>query len=147
GALFFNCLAAVVFLVLALAMGGKINFFQALAVCVYASFPVSIIRFFLNTLLLYLKDPSDIHPILGQQSLIQDNLSFLVKSGDHPVIFTFLTAFSLLNLYWVWLIATGLKNAGEKVSGTIAWAGALGVYTVLLLLGIVLAILFPSFIS
>jgi len=147
GSLFLYSFFALIFFVLALAMGGKINFFQALSVCVYAALPVAIIRFFLNTLLLYLKDPSDVHPILGQQSLIQDNLNFLVKASDHPVIYSLLTALSILNFYWLWLLATGLKNAGEKVSGTIAWAGAIGVYTLLILLGLILATLFPSFLS
>lgn len=147
GSLFLYSLGAAIFLVLALAMGGKINFFQALSVCVYAAFPVAMIRFALNTLLLFLKDPSDIHPIMGAQSLIQDNLNFLVKAGEHPVIYSFLTSLSVLGLYWVWLLATGLKNGGEKVSGTIAWAGAIGVYVVLILLGMGLALLFPSFMS
>jgi hypothetical protein len=147
GTLFVNVIGAAIFLVLALAMGGKLNFFQGLSIFVYAGFPVYVIRFLLNTLLLYLKDPSDIHPILGQQSLIQDSLNFLVKSAEHPVLYSFLTSFSLLGIYWVWLLATGFKNAGEKVTGTIAWTGAIGVYTALMLLGVVLALLFPSFMS
>ncbi len=87
GSLVVNSIGAVLFLVLALAMGGQLNFFQGLSIFVYAGFPVYVIRFLLNTLLLYLKDPSDIHPILGQQSLIQDNLGFLVKSAEHPVLY------------------------------------------------------------
>jgi hypothetical protein len=138
---------AAIFLLFAMAMGGKLNFWQAFSATVYASFPVAVIRFFLNSTLLFIKDPTDIHPILGQQTLIQDNLNFLVTSAEHPVIFTLLGSLSLLLFYWVWMTATGLKNAGEKVTGTIAWSAALGLYFLLVVFGIGMAALFPGFIS
>ena len=69
---------ALVFMLFALAMGGKINFWQAFATAIYASLPIAILKFLLNTIILFIKDPSEIHPILGLQSLIQDNLNFLV---------------------------------------------------------------------
>lgn len=138
---------AVVFLLFALAMGGKINFWQAFSATIYASFPVAVIRFFLNTILLFIKDPTDIHPILGQQTLIQDNLNFLVTSAEHPVLFTLLGSISLLLFYWIWMLATGLKNAGEKVTGTIAWSAALAIYVLLVFFGVAMAALFPGFIS
>lgn len=147
GAVFGYCFLAVIFMLFAMAVGGKMNFWQAFSATVYASFPVSIIRFVLNTIILHLKDPTDIHPILGQQSLIQDNLNFLVLPAEHPVIYTVLGAFSLLGFYWLWLNATGLKNAGEKVSGTAAWSATIGVFALLLLFGVAMAALFPSFIS
>lgn len=142
-----NCVLAAVFLLFAMAMGGSLNFWQAFSAAVYAAFPISIIRFVLNTILLYLKDPADIHPILGQSSLIQDNLSFLVKAGDHPVIFSFLASLSLIWFYWIWLNATGLKNAGERVSGSVALTATLTVYGIIVLFGLVLSWAFPSFIS
>ena len=147
GSIFLFAFLAAIFLLFAMAMGGQINFWQAFSAAVYASFPVSVIKFILNTILLYIKDPSDIHPILGQQSLIQDNLSFLVLPSEHPVIYTLLGSISLLLFYWVWLIATGLKNTGEKVTGTIAWSAALGLYFLFVFLGAVMAALFPGFIS
>ena len=144
---FTYAILAGIFMLFALAMGGKINFFQSFSVAVYAAFPVSVIKFILNTIVLFLKDPTEIHPVLGQQSLAQDSLNFLVKASEHPVIFTLLGATSLLGLYWVWLNATGLKNAGENVSGTIAWSASLGIFFLIMLLGVVMATLFPSFIS
>ncbi len=144
---FTYAILAVIFMLFALAMGGKINFFQALSAAVYAAFPVSVIKFVLNTIVLFLKDPTEIHPVLGQQSLVQDSLNFLVLPAEHPVIFTLLGATSLLGLYWVWLNATGLKNAGERVTGTIAWSAALCIFFIIILLGVVMATLFPSFIS
>lgn len=141
------CFLAVIFMLFAMAMGGKIHFWQALSATIYASFPVSVIRHLLNTLLLYLKDPADIHPLLGQQNLIQDNLSFLVTPAQNPVIYTLLASFSVLMFYWIWMNATGLKNAGEKVSGTAAWSASIGIFVIMLLLGVTMAALFPSFMS
>ncbi len=138
---------ALIFFLFAMAMGGKINFFQAISIAVYAGFPVAVVRFILNTVVLYLKDPTDIHPIIGQQSLIQDSLNFLVIPADHPVIYAFLGALSLLSFYWLFLVATGLKNAGERITGTVAWTTTLSVYGVLILLGVIAAFLFPSFMS
>ena len=136
-----------IFMLFAMAMGGTLYFWQAFSAAVYAAFPVAVIRFFLNTLVLYLKDPSEIHPILGQGSLIQDNLSFLVKASQNPVIYSFLASISLLWFYWIFLNATGLKNAGEKVSGSIAWTAVLVVWAVVVLFGMGISWAFPSFIS
>jgi hypothetical protein len=138
---------ALIFMLFAMAMGGSLYFWQAFSAAVYAYFPFSVIRSVLNTLVLYLKDPSEIHPILGQQTLIQDNLNFLVLPAQHPVIYTLLGSLSILGFYWIWLNATGLKNSGEKVSGSIAWSASIGVYALLLCLGLAMAALFPSFIS
>lgn len=136
-----------IFMLFALVMGGKIKFWQAFSATVYAAFPISVIGFILNTLILFLKDPTDIHPLRGQQTLITDNLSFLVNAADNPVIFTMLSMFSLLGLYWVWMNATGLKNAGEKVTGSIAWTSSIAFYAVLALLAIASAWAFPGFVS
>ena len=136
-----------IFMLFALAMGGTLYFWQAFSAAVYAAFPVAVVRFFLNTLVLYLKDPSDIHPILGQGSLIQDNLSFLVTASQNPVIYSFLASISLLWFYWIFMNAIGLKNTGEKVSGSIAWTAVLVVWAVIVLFGMAASWAFPSFIS
>jgi multisubunit Na+/H+ antiporter MnhB subunit len=138
---------AAIFLLFGLAMGGRMNFWQAYAVVVYAAFPVNVLRALLNTLVLFLKDPTDIHPILGQQSLVQDSLNFLVAPAEHPVIYVLLGSISLLGFYWVVMNAIGLKNGGEKVSGSTAWTASISVYVVLILFGMGMAALFPSFFS
>ena len=147
GSVFGYCFLAVIFMLFAMAMGGKMNFWQAFSATVYASFPVSILRSVLSTIILFIKDPTDIHPILGQQSLVQDSLSFLFLPSENPILFTLLGSFSLLSFYWIWLNATGLKNAGEKVTGTIAWSASIGVFILMVLLGVTMAALFPGFIS
>jgi hypothetical protein len=147
GSVFWYSFLALVFFLVVLAMGGKINYWQAFSAAVYASFPVAVIRFLLNTIILFIKDPNDIHPITGQSSLIQDNLSFLVTSAEHPVLYSLLASLSLLWFYWIWMNVTGLKNTGERVTPSIAWAATLTIYILLLALGMVLAMLFPSFLS
>ena len=105
------------------------------------------IRYVLSTIILYIKDPIDIHPITGQNSLVQDNLSFLLVPSEHPVLYSVLGFLGLLTFYWVWLNATGLKNAGEKVSGSAAWTASLGIFVFLVLFVATIAFVFPSFIS
>lgn len=147
GQVFYNALIALVFFLFALAMGGKLNYWQAFSAAVYAYFPIAVIRFVLNTIILFIKDPTDVHPILGQGSLIQDNLNFLVAAADYPVLYTILSSVSLLGIYWLWLNATGLKNTGEGVNSTTAWAATLFLFFVMLLLGVAVAFIFPGFIS
>lgn len=147
GLVFWYAFLAAVFFLFALAMGGKINYWQAFAAAVYAAFPVAVIRYVLNTIILFIKDPTDIHPIIGQSSLIQDSLNFLVAPSTSPVLYTLLSAFSLLAFYWIFMNVTGLKNAGERVSPTIAWAATLTLFFIGVALSVLAALLFPSFIS
>jgi hypothetical protein len=147
GEVFLYAFLGLVFFLFALAMGGKMNYWQAFAVGVYAFFPVTVIRQILNLILLFIKDPADIHPILGQRSLVQDNLNFLVAPADHPVIFVLLGWVSILWLYWIVLNSIGLKNAGERVSSTAAWAATLTIWAVGLLISLLFAMIFPSFLS
>lgn len=131
----------------ALAMGGKINYWQAFSATVYSFFPVVIIHRILSFILLYLKDPVEIHPLLGQSALVQDNLSFLVSPGENPVLYVFLGAFSVLMFYWIFMLATGLKYAGERVTLTIGWTAAISLYVMFVLFMMTWVFLFPSFLS
>jgi hypothetical protein len=144
---FWYAFLAFVFMLFAMAMGGSIYYWQAFSAVVYAYFPYNVLKFVLNTLILYLKDPSEIHPLLGQQTLIHDNLNFLVLPAENPILYTLLGAISLLGIYWLWLIATGLKNAGERVTGSTAWTASIGIYVLIVLFSVTMAALFPGFIS
>ncbi len=147
GQTFLYAFFGAVYLLFALAMGGKINYWQAFASSVYVAFPIAVIRFALNIIVLFIKDPTDIHPILGQGSVIQDSLNFLITPAQSPVLYSLLSAFSLFTIFWIWLNVTGLKNTGEKVSPTIAWSATLGVFLIGVVLSVVAALIFPSFIS
>lgn len=145
GLTFLHAFLGLIFFLFALALGGKMNYWQAFSTSVYAYFPVAFIRYVLSSLIIFFKDPSDIHPLLGQSSLLQDNLGALVSPSQSPVLFILLSAIGILSFYWLWLIATGLKNAGERVTSTIAWSAAVFIFVMQILLGVVSTIIFPNF--
>lgn len=147
GLVFLMAFLGLVFWLITLAFGGQINYFQAIAATAFAFFPITLIQKSLSLLILYLKDPSEIHPILGQTTLLQDSLNFLIAPSASPVLYTLLSSFGLLAIYWIWLQATGLKNTGESVSPTAAWASAILIWVFGLGLGVVLALVFGNFMS
>lgn len=132
-----------VFMLLVLMFGGKINYWQAFSVAAHAGLPVVVIKKSLSLLLLYLKDPIDIHPLLGQDGLVMDNLGLLVSPTDHPALYVIASVIGVLALYGLWLNATGLHNAGTKVSKGAAWGVTLTVTVVAVLLGAVWVSIFP----
>lgn len=145
GQTFLHAFLGLIFFLFALALGGKMNYWQAFSASVYAYFPIAFIRYVLSSFIIFLKDPSDIHPILGQSSLLQDNLGILVSPSESPALFILLSSFGILGFYWLWLIATGLKNTGESVSATTGWSAAVFVFVMQILLGVVSTLIFPNF--
>lgn len=147
GQVFLYAFLAAVFLIFALAMGGQINYWQAFSATIYAAFPIAVIRFIIGTIILFVKDPADIHPILGQTTLVQDNLGFLFNPAESPVLYTLLSSLGLLMFYWLWLNSAGLKNAGEKVTPTIAWSATLTMFFVIILFGTIMSWAFSGFLG
>lgn len=147
GIFVFGSIVAALYLVGVMIFGGRINFWQALAVYFYASLPVVVISKIISLVLLYIKDPEDVHPILAQETLVQDNLGILFNPAEHPVLFVAASVIGVLSFYGLWLRAKGLQNGGTKVSSTAAWGATLTVWVLALLFGLSLAALFPSFIS
>jgi hypothetical protein len=127
--------------------GGRINYWQALAVTAHAWLPATVIQKSLSLLLLYLKEPDDIHPVLDQTGLVKDNLGILFSPAQHPVLFVAAGSLGLLTFYTLWLTATGLRNGGERVNSGAAWSVTLGFWLLAVLLGIGWTALFPQFIS
>lgn len=142
-----SALFGLIFWLVTMALGGQINYWQAFSVAAYANFAYWIIKNLLNLLILFIKDPDQIHPLLGQNSLVTDNLGALITPAANPVLFTLLSGFGLLWLYWIWLNSTGLRNAGERVTPTIAWSATLLIWVIGIVLGVISALLFPSFLS
>ncbi len=100
-----------------LAFGGRINFWQALAVTFYSALPVVVIQKLLGLVILYLKSPDDLHPILNQETTLQDNLGILFSPADHPVLFVMASFIGLTSFYGLWLRAKGLhmrRNEGKQ---------------------------------
>lgn len=142
-----GALVAALYLVAIMIFGGRINFWQALAVYFYASLPVMVIQKLISLVILYIKSPDDVHPIMGQETLVQDNLGILFNPADHPVLFVAATVIGVLSFYGLWLRAKGLKNGGTKVSGTAAWGATLTVWALWVLFAVSISAIFPSFIS
>jgi len=138
---------AVLYLLIVLMFGGRINFWQSMAATAHAALPVTVLQKLLSLVILYIKSPDDVHPLLGQESLVTDNLGYFFLPADHPVLFVLASTIGLLSFYRLWLTATGLKNSGQKVSSSAAWAAALGILLLGVLFSAVIAALFPGFLS
>lgn len=147
GAFVFLSILGALYLLGVLVFGGRINFWQSLCVIIYASVPIVVIQKLLSLLLLYIKDTDDIHPLMGQESLVQDNLGVLFTPAEHPVLFVAASFIGLLSFYGLWLKATGLKHGGQKVSKGAAWGTAILFWVIALFFMMVMAALFPSFMS
>lgn len=130
-----------------LAFGGRINFWQALAVVFFAWLPVTVIQKVLGLVILYLKSPDDLHPILNQETTLQDNLGILFSAADHPILFVLTSFIGLTVLYGVWLRATGLHHGATKVSSGAAWGVSLTLYVLLMIFVTIWTSLFPGFIA
>ena len=130
-----------------LAFGGRMHYWQAYAVLAYVGVPITIIQKLVSFIVLYLKAPEDIHPLLGQESLVYDNLGLLVSSKEHPVIFSFLATFGVIIAYRVWLTATGLREGGYRVSSTAAWGVTITLLVLFMVFRMAVAAIFPSFLG
>jgi hypothetical protein len=147
GAFVFTGILGALYMLACLAFGGRINFWQSFALLMYAAVPVIVIQKVLGLVLLYIKSPDDIHPILGQETLVTDNLGILVTPANHPVLFVLASAIGVLSFYALWLKATGLRNGGTKVSKGVAWGVAITMWILGTLLITGMTALFPNFIS
>jgi hypothetical protein len=147
GIFVFGALAAGIVLLGVLVFGGRINFWQALAVTFYSVLPVIAIQKILGLVILYLKAPDDLHPILNAETTLQDNLGILFTPADHPVLFVMASFIGLTSLYGLWLRAKGLHYGGTRVKNGTGWGVAILLWVLLLLFASVATWIFPSFIS
>ena len=128
-----------------LVFGGRMHYWQTYAVIAYVAFPFTLIQKAISFIILYIKSPDDIHPILNQESLVYDNLGLLVSGKDHPVLFVVAAFIGVLSFYRLWLTATGLREGGYKVSSSAGWGTAIMIFTLRLLFLLAIAALFGSF--
>lgn len=128
-----------------LVSGARIKFWQAFSVAVYAALPVVVLQNLISLLLLYVKSPDDIDPIKGQRGLAHADLGVLFNPAEHPYLFVLGSSLGLFTLYGLWLTASGLRHAGEKVTSGTAWSISIGLWVLGLLLGLGAAALFPTF--
>jgi len=130
-----------------LAFGGRINFWQALSVVFYYWVPIAAIQKLLGLAILYLKSPDDLHPILNQETALQDNLGILMSPANHPILFVLLSFIGLTWFYLIWLRAKGLHNAATKASSSAGWGVSILLYALLMIFVTIWTSLFPGFIS
>lgn len=130
-----------------LVFGGRINFWQALSVVFYSQLPVIAIQKILGLVILYLKSPDDLHPILNQETTLQDNLGILLSPAEHPVLFVMASFIGLTSFYWLWLRAKGLHYGGTRVSSGQGWGVSITLWLLLLIFVVIITALFPGFIS
>lgn len=130
-----------------LAFGGRINFWQALAVTFYAAIPIVVLQKVVGLVILYLKSPDDLHPILNQETTLQDNLGILFSPADHPILFVIASFIGLTSFYGLWLRAKGLHMGATRVGKGAAWGVSITLWILILLLATVFTALFPGFIA
>lgn len=147
GTFVFGCIVASLCLLGVLIFGGRINFWQSFAAVFYAWLPVAVISKLLSLIILFVKAPEDIHPILGGETLVQDNLGVLFSPAEHPALFVLAASIGVLSFYGLWLRSKALATAGQKVSSTAAWGVTITIWVLGLIFGMVFATLFSSFIS
>ena len=141
------CVVAGLYLLLVLLFGGRIGFWPALATAVWAALPVTLVGRLLSLALLYVKDPDDIHPVRGASGLVTDNLGVLVNASEHPVLFVVLSFLGVLSFYHLWLTATGLRHASDRLSKGSAWTIAIILWLITLVLATAFTALFSGFIT
>ena len=98
-------------------------------------------------MILYLKSPDDLHPILNQETTLQDNLGILFSAAEHPVLFVIASFIGLTSFYGLWLRAKGLHMGATRVGKGAAWGVAITLWLLALLLITIITALFPGFIS
>lgn len=147
GIFVFGAIGAALALLGILAFGGRINFWQALAVTFYSALPIAVIHKVLGLVILYLKGPEDLHPILNQETTLQDNLGILFSPADHPVFFVIASFIGLTSFYGLWLRAKGLHLGSTRVSKGAAWGVAIMLWLLFLIGVVIITALFPGFIS
>ena len=128
-----------------LIFGGRINFWQSVAVTFYVALPVVIITKVMGLIILYLKSPDDLHPILNRDTTLQDNFSILFSPADHPVLFVMASFIGLTSFYGLWLRAKGLHLGATKASSGAGWGVSITLWLLGLFILTMVAFLWPSF--
>jgi hypothetical protein len=147
GTFFFAAALGGLYLLGVLIFGGRMHYWQSVSVMAFAVLPVTIISKLISFIVLFVKAPEEIHPLIGQEGLVYDNLGLLVAAKDHPVIWVLATSIGVLSFYRLWLTATGLREAGYKVSKGAAWGVAIVIWVIGLMLMMGWVSLFPGFLG
>jgi hypothetical protein len=98
----------------------------------------------LGLIILYLKSPDDLHPVLNRDTTLQDNLGILVTPAEHPVLFVLLSVIGITSFYALWLRAKGLHLGATRASSGVGWGVSISLLLIGLFLGLTFAVLMPG---
>jgi hypothetical protein len=128
-------------------VGGRMSFWQSLAISTYAFLPPLALKYLLSTLLLFFKAPEDIDPFIGQQGILYDHLGTLFSPASQPVLYVLGASIGVLIIYRVWLAVVGLRTVAERVNSAGAWTVALVVWALALGFSLLGAVFSPNFVA
>ena len=147
GLFLLSAFVAALSMVAILVFGGRINYWQSLSVLLWSAVPVIFIQKVLGLVILYLKSPDDLHPILNQETTLQDNLGLLFTPSEHPVFFVMASMVGLTAFYLVWLRARGLHLGATRASSSAGWGVSILLWVLTLIVVTIFTALFSGFIS
>ena len=110
-------------------------------------FPLTLIQKVISFLILYLKSPEDIHPLLGQEAWSMTTWIAGVVEGSSDSLHVAWRHSASCTFYRLWLTATGLREGGYKVSSSAAWGVTITLTVLFLVFGMAIAAIFPSFLG
>ncbi len=129
GVFIFVAVGGAIYLLGALAMGKKMNYWQALAVWAYSSVPPTILLTIANIIMLFVRPPDPMDAAAARGGMIHANLGILTSRAAHPVLASALGAIDLFVIYGLVLAAIGLRKTGRLSTGA-AWTVVLVVWLI-----------------
>lgn len=136
---------AALYLVGVRALGGGLDFWQALAVAVNAQFPVVFIEQAASFVLLFTLPTERIDLLRGQQGILRLDLAAVLGRIQSPALYVLASFVGVFALYYLWLAATGLRRTGVRVSAGKAWAVVSFVWGLGLAVYVAAALVSPQF--
>jgi hypothetical protein len=142
----FMLVLAGLYLLLELAFGGRMNFWQSMSVATYGSLPSWVILTVLNLILFYVKAPEDVDPIKNSRGgFARADLGLLFSPANHPTLYVIGSFIGIFTLYGWWVTVSGLHNTATKLSKASAWTIALLLWLLGLIAALILSAIFSSF--
>jgi hypothetical protein len=117
-----------IYLLAVLAMGGSMNYKQALSVWIYSSFPPVVLGSLIGIVVLLIKSADSIDP-KHPESIAQTNLGILLDPASSPVLYALLSSIDLFQIFGLVLAAIGLRKIAKLSSGA-AWTVVLGLFLI-----------------
>ena len=110
-----------------MAMGGVIQYKQAVSVWAYSSLPPAVVGTIVAIIVLLIK-PADSIDLAHPETLSQANLGVIAGSSSGP-IYALLSSMDLFQFYGLFLAALGLRKVG-KISSGAAWTIVLALFVI-----------------